>query len=147
MTSNPTWVLKRFPTGMPGPEDFSLEHRAAPVAKPGELLIRTLWLSVDPYMRARLSPAKNYAAGQKIGEMMQGGGVGDVVVSESPLFRPGDIIQADDFGWQPLTTIAAKTAIRPRPRCRPRSAASGCRASAPISRCCMSGGRKRARRC
>ena len=109
MTSNPTWVLKRFPEGMPSPDDFSLEHRAPPVAKPGELVVRTLWLSVDPYMRARLSPAKNYAAGQKIGEMMRGGGVGEVVASESPLFQPGDIIQADDFGWQPLTTVAASS--------------------------------------
>ena len=66
---------------MPVPDDFSLEQRAAPVAKPGELLVRTHWLSVDPYMRARLSPAKNYAAGQKIGEMMRGGGVGEVIAS------------------------------------------------------------------
>jgi NADPH-dependent curcumin reductase CurA len=97
---------------MPVPDDFSLEQRAAPVAKPGELLVRTHWLSVDPYMRARLSPAKNYAAGQKIGEMMRGGGVGEVIASESPLFHNGDIIQADDFGWQPMTTVAAQMATR-----------------------------------
>ncbi|MFC3087027.1 NADP-dependent oxidoreductase [Tabrizicola soli] len=126
MTSNPTWVLKRFPEGMPGPDDFSLEHRDPPVAKPGELVVRTLWLSVDPYMRARLSPAKNYAAGQKIGEMMRGGGVGEVVASESPLFQPGDIIQADDFGWQPVTTVAAKTAIRLDPASAPVQTSLGC---------------------
>ncbi|WP_054302119.1 NADP-dependent oxidoreductase [Gemmobacter sp. LW-1] len=126
MTSNPTWTLKRFPTGMPAPEDFSLEDRPAPVAGPGELLVRTLWLSVDPYIRARLSPAKNYAAGQQIGEVMQGGGVGEVVTSNSPLFRPGDIIQADDFGWQPYTTVAADTAMRLDPDAAPVQTSLGC---------------------
>ncbi|TIM79495.1 MAG: NADP-dependent oxidoreductase [Mesorhizobium sp.] len=111
MTSNPTWVLKRFPTGMPGPDDFMLEDRPMPLPQPGALLVRTLWLSVDPYMRARLSPAKNYAAGLKIGDMMQGGGVGEVIASESPPFKAGDLIQADDFGWQPYTTVSAKTAF------------------------------------
>ena len=111
MTSNPTWVLKRFPAGMPGPDDFMLEDRPMPFPQPGALLVKTLWLSVDPYMRARLSPAKNYAAGLKIGDMMQGGGVGEVIASELPLFKAGDLIQADDFGWQPYTTVSAKTAL------------------------------------
>lgn len=126
MASNPTWVLKSFPSGMPSPDDFSLEDREAPVARSGELLVRTLWLSVDPYMRARLSPARNYAAGQKIGEMMVGGGVGEVVTSDSPLFQPGDIVQADDFGWQPLTVIAAKTATRLDPAVAPVQTSLGC---------------------
>ena len=126
MATNPTWVLKRFPSGMPSPDDFSLEDRAAPVPRQGELLVRTLWLSVDPYMRARLSPARNYAAGQKIGEMMVGGGVGEVVTSDSPLFKPGDIVQADDFGWQPLTVIAAKTATRLDPAVAPVQTSLGC---------------------
>ncbi|MGE0213389.1 MAG: NADP-dependent oxidoreductase [Parvibaculaceae bacterium] len=110
MTSNPTWLLKRFPAGMPTTDDFTLEDRAVPVPRAGELLVRTLWLSVDPYMRARLSPAKNYAAGLQIGDLMQGGGVGEVVASEAPGFKAGDLVLADDFGWQPFTTIAAKTA-------------------------------------
>lgn len=110
MTSNPTWFLKRFPAGMPTADDFTLEERPMPIPLPGDLLVRTLWLSVDPYMRARLSPAKNYAAGQKIGDMMRGGGVGEVVASEAPGFKAGDMVLADDFGWQPFTTIAAKTA-------------------------------------
>lgn len=126
MTSNPTWVLSRFPVGMPVPDDFTLKDRPAPVAKPGELLVRTLWLSVDPYMRARLSPAKNYAAGQQIGEMMMGGGVGEVITSDSPQFKPGDIVQADDFGWQPLTTVAAKTAVRLDPEAAPVQTSLGC---------------------
>lgn len=126
MSTNPTWVLERFPTGMPAPDDFALEDRPIPEPKPGQLLVRTLWLSVDPYMRARLSSAKNYAAGQKIGEMMQGGGVGEVVTSESSDFRPGDIVQSDDFGWQPFTTIAARTATRLDPSAAPEQTSLGC---------------------
>lgn len=126
MTSNLTWVLSRFPVGMPVPDDFTLEDRSAPVAKPGELLVRTLWLSVDPYMRARLSPTKNYAAGQQIGEMMIGGGVGEVITSDSPQFKPGDIVQADDFGWQHLTTVSAKTAVPLDPEAAPVQTSLGC---------------------
>jgi NADPH-dependent curcumin reductase CurA len=67
-------------------------------------------------MRARLSPVKNYAAGLQVGDLMKGGGVGEVVASEAPGFKAGDIVLADDFGWQPLTTIAAKTATALNPR-------------------------------
>ena len=48
MASNPTWHLKRFPSGMPTPDDFTLEERHVEAPRPGELLVRTLWLSVDP---------------------------------------------------------------------------------------------------
>lgn len=126
MPTNPTWFLKRFPSGMPTHDDFSMEDHPMPVAQSGQLLVRTLWLSVDPYMRARLSPAKNYAAGQKLGEMMMGGGVGEVIASESPDFSPGDVVLADDFGWQPFTTVAAQTASRLDPSVAPIQTALGC---------------------
>lgn len=126
MTTNPSWLLKRFPTGMPSPDDFTLEDRPVPAAQPGELLVRTLWLSVDPYMRGRISPAKNYAAGVQIGDLMRGGGIGEVVASESPLFNAGDIVQADDFGWQPCTAISAAGAIRLDPAAAPVQASLGC---------------------
>lgn len=126
MASNPTWVLKRFPTGMPSSEDFTLEERNVPSPQADELLVKTRWLSVDPYMRARLSPAKNYAAGLKVGDLMQGGGVGEVIASQSPSFKPGDIIQADDFGWQPYTIVSAKTATRLDPDAAPVQTSLGC---------------------
>lgn len=126
MSSNPTWVVKSYPVGMPRHEDFELEDRGTRSPRPGELLVKTLWLSVDPYMRARLSPAKNYAAGQKIGDVMQGGGVGEVVTSESPLFKAGDIVLGDDFGWQPYTVISATTATRLDATAAPVQTALGC---------------------
>jgi NADPH-dependent curcumin reductase CurA len=126
MPTNPTWVLKSFPSGMPVPGDFALEDRAIPEPAAGQVLVATRWLSVDPYMRARLSSTKNYAAGQKIGEMMEGGGVGEVISSDSPDFRPGDFVMADGFGWQPYTTIAAKTATRLDPSVAPVQTSLGC---------------------
>ncbi|NMM42841.1 NADP-dependent oxidoreductase [Rhodospirillaceae bacterium KN72] len=126
MTTNPTWILKRHSSGMPIPDDFSFEENAVPTPRTGELLVRTLWLSVDPYMRGRLSPAKNYAAGAKIGDIMRGGGVGEVMASESSLFNVGDIVQADDFGWQPYTVVAADTALRLDPAAAPVQTSLGC---------------------
>ncbi|MEZ5798569.1 MAG: NADP-dependent oxidoreductase [Paracoccaceae bacterium] len=119
MDKNPTWIVRSLPSGLPGPENFELVDRPAPAPGPGELLVRSLWLSVDPYMRARLSAARNYAAGQKTGEMMVGGGVGEVIASEDPGFQPGEIVMADDFGWQVETVIKAKGATRLDPAAAP----------------------------
>jgi NADPH-dependent curcumin reductase CurA len=59
---------------------------ALPVPDPGfgQILVKARWLSVDPYMRGRMSPATNYTKGVEIGEVMQGGGVGEVVASNHP---------------------------------------------------------------
>jgi len=125
MTHNPTWIVRSLPTGMPAPSDFEMVEHPIPAVGPGELLVRTLWLSVDPYMRARLSAAKNYAAGQKIGETMVGGGVGEVIASEDPGFRVGEIVMGDDFGWQPITAIKARGAVRLDPSVAPLQAHLG----------------------
>lgn len=126
MKTNPSWLLRSFPVGMPSAEDFVLEDRPVPAARPGELLVRSLWLSVDPYMRGRISPAKNYAAGVNIGDLMRGGGVGEVVASEAPHVKAGDIVQADDFGWQPYTVIPARTARILDPARAPVQTSLGC---------------------
>ena len=110
MTANPSWTLKSYPTAMPNEENWVLEDRPIPEARDGELLVKTLWLSVDPYMRGRISPAKNYAAGFKLGDLMLGGGIGEVVISESPNFKPGDVVISDYLGWQPFSVIDASSA-------------------------------------
>jgi len=110
MATNPSWVLNSYPTGMPTPDNWTVEDRRLPVARAGELLVKVLWLTVDPYMRGRISPAKNYAAGFKLGDLMMGGGVGEVIASEANGFKPGDLVMSDDFGWQPYTVISAATA-------------------------------------
>ncbi len=111
---------------MPDAGNFVLEHRAMPKAQSGELLVRTLWLSVDPYMRGRISPAKNYAAGLQVGDLMRGGGVGEVLRSEDARFRVGDIVQSDYFGWQTHTVIPASTAAIVDPAEAPMQTSLGC---------------------
>ena len=111
---------------MPGTDDFSLEDRAAATPRDGELLVKTLWLSVDPYMRGRISPAKNYAAGLNVGDPMRGGGVGEIIESRSQAYRQGEVIQADDFAWQPRTIVAAATATRLDSTEAPVQASLGC---------------------
>ncbi|AZV19439.1 NADP-dependent oxidoreductase [Mesorhizobium sp. M7A.F.Ce.TU.012.03.2.1] len=110
MSTNPSWLLRSYPSAMPSVENWSLEDRPIPEAADGELLVKTLWLSVDPYMRGRISPAKNYATGFKIGDLMCGGGIGEVITSESPDFKPGDVVMSDHFGWQPCSVIPAASA-------------------------------------
>ncbi|MCV9999514.1 NADP-dependent oxidoreductase [Pararhizobium sp. YC-54] len=110
MATNPSWTLRSYPTAMPTPDNWALDDRPMPEAGEGELLVKTLWLSVDPYMRGRISSAKSYAAGFKIGDLMRGGGVGEVIASGSPEFQPGQIVVSDYFGWQPFTVISAATA-------------------------------------
>lgn len=110
MATNPSWILHSYPSGMPTEENWVLEDRPLPQAADGELVVKTLWLSVDPYMRGRISPAKNYAAGFKPGDLMRGGGIGEVVTSESADFKSGDIVMSDYFGWQPFSVIPAGSA-------------------------------------
>jgi NADPH-dependent curcumin reductase CurA len=92
-------VLAARPVGEPKESDFSLVETAIPSPGPGQLLLRTLWLSLDPYMRGRISDAKSYAAPVQIGQVMVGGTVGEVVASNVDDFRPGDIVEGS-AGWQ-----------------------------------------------
>jgi len=82
--SNRTWVLAAHPDGMPGLETFRLEEHAIPTLAEGQVLGKSRWLSVDPYMRGRISAQANYAGGVKPGEAMQGGAVAEVVEKSIP---------------------------------------------------------------
>lgn len=92
-------VLKRRPVGAPVPEDFELVEAERPRAGDGEIVCRTIYLSLDPYMRGRISGVKSYAKGVDPGELMVGGTVGEVVESRHPGFAPGDLVAGYD-GWQ-----------------------------------------------
>ncbi len=91
-------VLARRPEGAPTAEDFRLESVAMPGPGPGEVLVRILYLSLDPYMRGRMNDAKSYAEPVAIGAPMGGGCVAQVEVSNSPGFAPGDIVTGM-MGW------------------------------------------------
>jgi len=98
-TMNRRIVLASRPVGDPRPLDFRLESAAIPEPRSGEVLLRTLWLSLDPYMRGRMSTAKSYAKPVEIGEVMVGGTVSEVVASQNPAFRVGDVV-VGSAGWQ-----------------------------------------------
>src|SRR5262249_49559077 len=72
-------VLASRPEGAPQPVNFRLEQSPAPQPKDGEVLLRTIWLSFDPYMRGRMSAARSYAKPVEVGEPMIGGTVNEVV--------------------------------------------------------------------
>ena len=77
-------VLASRPEGEPTPANFRLETAPVPQPGPGQVLLRTIWLSLDPYMRGRMSAARSYARPVEIGQVMEGGTVSEVVASRHP---------------------------------------------------------------
>jgi len=92
-------VLNSRPVGAPTAENFRLEGLDLPVPSTGELLLRTLYLSLDPYMRGRMSDAPSYAVPVAIGEVMVGGTVSRVESSRHRGYQPGDLVLGYS-GWQ-----------------------------------------------
>ena len=98
-TVNRRIVLASRPAASVGPEHFRLEEQPVPVPAAGQVLLRTLCLSLDPYMRGRMSDAPSYAPSVQLGEVMTGGAVSRVQASQHPDFRPGDLVMGYT-GWQ-----------------------------------------------
>ena len=92
-------ILKSRPVGVPKPSDFAVVEAPVPAPADGEILCRTIYLSLDPYMRGRISGVKSYAKGVDPGDLMVGGTVGEVLESKHPGFKPGELVQGYD-GWQ-----------------------------------------------
>ena len=92
-------VLKRRPRDEPSADDFEIQEDAIPAPGPGEVVTRTVWLSIDPYMRGRLREEQTYAVAIQIGEVMTGETVGEVIASNHPNFTAGDIV-VGPRGWQ-----------------------------------------------
>jgi NADPH:quinone reductase len=111
-------VLTAHPSGMPTESDFRLIESPIPHPRPGELLIRALYLSVDPYMRGRMRQNGSYARAVDLGEVMVGGAVGRVVESNDPRLSEGDIVEGM-LGWQDYATAAAKAVRRIDPGIAP----------------------------
>src|SRR5690348_1585273 len=96
---NRQFVLAARPVGMPKESDFRLVEAPIPALASGQFLIRTLFLSVDPYMRGRMTGIRTYADPVDIGQLMVGGTVGKVLQSQNPKFQAGDIV-VGYWGWQ-----------------------------------------------
>jgi NADPH-dependent curcumin reductase CurA len=112
-------TLAKRPEGMPVATDFAVETVPAPSPGPGEVLLKTLYLSLDPYMRGRMSNRKSYAAPLEIGEVITGGVVAEVVASEHPAYPVGTLV-THHSGWQAYAV--AKPDAAPLPTVDPDNA-------------------------
>ena len=92
-------LLASRPAGEVSEDNFRIDAAAVPAVGEGEVLVKNLWLSLDPYMRGRMSDAKSYVKGVDIGEVMVGQTVGEVVDSKSKDFKAGDKVLTQ-LGWQ-----------------------------------------------
>jgi NADPH-dependent curcumin reductase CurA len=92
-------VLASRPEGWVTPQNFRLEKAPLPRPADGEVLVKNLWLSLDPYMRGRISATKSYVKGVDIGEVMVGQTVGEVMESKHPTLKKGDHVLTQ-LGWQ-----------------------------------------------
>jgi NADPH-dependent curcumin reductase len=99
MPKNKQIVLASRPTGWVAESNFKLVESEVPKPGPGELLVKNLWLSLDPYMRGRMNAVKSYTKYVELGETMVGGTVGQVVESNHPKFKPGNYV-VGALGWQ-----------------------------------------------
>jgi len=117
-------VLASRPVGEPKVSDFRLEECPLPTPGEGEILLRTIWLSLDPYMRGRMSDAASYAQPVPIGGVMEGGTVCEVAASNNPGFAKGDIVLAG-AGWQTHAVSSGKGLRKIDPALAPISTAVG----------------------
>ncbi|MFN5687433.1 MAG: NADP-dependent oxidoreductase, partial [Bradyrhizobium sp.] len=117
-------VLAARPVGEPKPSDFRLEEHAIPTPGAGEVLLRTIWLSLDPYMRGRMSDGPSYAQPVPVGGVMEAGTVCEVVASNNPGFKAGDIVLAR-AGWQTHAISDGKGLAKVDPKLAPISTAVG----------------------
>ena len=98
-SSNRQILLANRPVGMPKASDFLLNETSIPTPVGGQVLCETLYLSLDPYMRGRMSPSKSYAKPVEINEVMTGGTVGKVIESRDPNLKVGDYLFVSKYSY------------------------------------------------
>jgi NADPH:quinone reductase len=118
MPRNRRITLAARPTGFPAESDFSLDEVEAGSPGAGEVLVRVLWASVDPYQRGRMSEARSYSAPLQVGDVITSQSLGEVVESRDPRFQPGQLV-VGQLGWQELAVARAGAVRRVPPELRP----------------------------
>jgi NADPH-dependent curcumin reductase CurA len=114
MTRSTEVRLKSRPEGLPHAGNFETATIELPAPKAGEVLVRNRWMSVDPYMRGRMTDRASYVPPFQLGEALQGGAVGEVLASEAEGFQPGDLVLSM-FGWREAF-VAPAAALEKLPR-------------------------------
>ncbi|HSH06507.1 MAG TPA: NADP-dependent oxidoreductase [Burkholderiales bacterium] len=117
MATNKAWTLAAYLSGLPTTDNFRLVEAPASAPADGELLVKNLWLSLDPYMLGRMTQQKSYAKGVEIGEVMTGETVGEIVESKHPGFAPGEKVIAQ-AGWQLYATLKGEALTKIDPSAR-----------------------------
>src|SRR2546428_5740385 len=117
-------LLRSRPTGEPKVSDFELAEAPVPPPGDGELLCRTIYLSLDPYMRGRMNDAKSYAQPVELGTPMVGGAVSEVMASNNAAFPTGSFV-VGPTGWQAFALSPGAGARKLDPKAAPPSSAPG----------------------
>ncbi|HLI65718.1 MAG TPA: NADP-dependent oxidoreductase [Caulobacteraceae bacterium] len=99
--------LKSRPAGVPTHDNFELATVELPDPGPGEVRVKNLWMTVDPYMRGRMNDAKSYVPPFQLGEALQGGAIGEVAASNAPELKVGDLVNSF-FGWREAFNAPAR---------------------------------------
>ncbi|MFC7548488.1 NADP-dependent oxidoreductase [Plantactinospora sp. GCM10030261] len=120
MTDGREIQLASRPTGWPTPETFSLVEVRVPDPGPGQVLVRNVLMSVDPYMRGRMNDVKSYVPPFQVGAPLDGGAIGEVVTSRADGLRPGDMV-LHGLGWRDYAVLDAASARRVDPDLAPLS--------------------------
>jgi NADPH:quinone reductase len=121
---NRQFKLAARPVGMPKESDFSLVETPTPALTEGQVLVKTSYLSVDPYMRGRITGVRSYADPVLVGDVMVGGAVGQVVESRHSGLAAGDFVLGP-WGWQEHAVVDGKALVKLNPNLAPVSTALG----------------------
>lgn len=101
---NKTILLRNRPTGKPSPDDFEFKEEKQPVAGEGELLVKSIYISVDPYLRGRMRDEGSYIEPFKLMEPLESGGIAEVVESKNSNFKKGDLVSGM-LQWKKFQTV------------------------------------------
>jgi NADPH:quinone reductase len=104
-------TLAERPTGFPKDSNFAIDEVEVGAPGPGEVLVRTLWVSVDPYQRGRMSQVRSYAKGLELGDVITSQSLGEVVESQDGRYSPGDLV-VGQLGWQEYAVVRAGSVRR-----------------------------------
>src|SRR5260221_1545004 len=111
MPLNKGFVLGSHAEGAATESNFRFFEQEIGEPGPGQVLVRNLWLSLDPYMRGRMNESRSYTAAQALDEVMIGGTAGEVIASHNPKFKAGDKVVSSNGGWQ-LYSLSDGTSLR-----------------------------------
>jgi hypothetical protein len=114
--------LASRPVGVPTLENFQFAETEVPKPGDNQVLVRMLYISVDPYLRGRMRERKSYVAPFEVGQVIKSAAVGEVVESASPKFQPGEVVVSGNFGWRLYDVADANALMRVVPGVSPTTA-------------------------